>query len=250
MLETIDGSSWLNGTDHTITGTFPFIETITLQDTHISDNTARELYYNKSAGGFINQAQAVYTEYESQLSDKICNATNLNNFVDNINNLESIYFNNTENYANTLNNNMQTFIDNYSFKGAYSSTTTYVYNNVVSYNNQLWICIAQSTTNVAPSNVSPWKVINNIGKSGDYASGVTYVGQWNATTTYSAKSMVAWNGRLYIAVSNNTGVQPTIYDSTTWTLVTIPSYDIEMSTVQPTNQGYGCLWFDITTSTS
>lgn len=56
--------------------------------------------------------------------------------------------------------NYEDFIEkSISSKGSYSGSVVYMKNDVVTYNNIVYICIANKTTNILPTDTSKWNVL-------------------------------------------------------------------------------------------
>ncbi len=87
-----------------------------------------------------------------------------------------------------------------SFLGAYSGSTPYLANQMVSYANSVWLAMANSTGSTPALGNGDWQVIGSMASfTGAYAGG----------TTYSVGQEVSSSGAVYISlVSSNTGHTP------------------------------------------
>jgi hypothetical protein len=154
--------------------------------------------------------------------------------------------------------------------GAYSGSTAYVPGNQVTYNQNYYICTANTTGN-APTNGTYWE---QIGSSyvdlGAYNSGTAYVpgnqvqylgnyyiniaaatgqtpsltssywtlvgtsavllGTWSSSTAYVAGNQVTFNGNVYTCILANTNETPVTSGSSYWTIVGSQS----LSSIPPT----------------
>lgn len=80
----------------------------------------------------------------------------------------------------------------YTYKGAWNTNSSYNVNDIVVFNNELYVAIKQSTMKDPSSNLEAW-----------ITSPYTYRGQWNSTSTYSKNdAVIASNSRLYYARSD------------------------------------------------
>ncbi len=148
-----------------------------------------------------------------------------------------------------------------SFRGVYSSETTYAVNDLVTYQGSTYIATAATTGN-DPTNVSYWSVFAQAGAAGasspgpgvvaggtagqvltknsgtDYdttwaaaaaGGGFNYKGEYNGSTAYAINDAVSLLGpqgttggqQLYIAVAASTGSYPTSSMTTPWKPVSV-----------------------------
>lgn len=66
---------------------------------------------------------------------------------------------------------------------------------------------------------------------------------WDAAVAYTAGTIVSFNGVVYVAIVNNTGMQPDMFPAI-WEQVVTSSPQVTISTVQPTTRSHGDLWYD------
>ena len=88
--------------------------------------------------------------------------------------------------------------------GAYNNATAYEIDELVSYNNTLYRCIADSTGNV-PTDTSYWEL---------FIVGYNFTGDYNNATEYQVNDIVKHGGQLYICTAISTGNLPT--DTSYW----------------------------------
>jgi chitodextrinase len=103
------------------------------------------------------------------------------------------------------------------WKGTYSSTTTYQTNDAVSYNGNAYICLQTSTGNV-PTNTTYWDLMASKGDQGIQGEqgiqgiqgiqgekGVNNQGAWSNTLSYVVDDLVQYQGSTYICIQNSLG---------------------------------------------
>jgi hypothetical protein len=116
------------------------------------------------------------------------------------------------------------------FRGVYSSNTTYVVNDIVTYNGSSYIALKE-TLNVEPAENSDWSVLAKQGNAG-----LSHKGQWVPATTYVTGDSVTFNGSSYICIQDNTSAT---IDSTTsipaMTSNTTPSGTVDASSSYDSN---------------
>lgn len=119
------------------------------------------------------------------------------------------------NNANTAATNAQNVADRTVHKGAYNSATSYMPNNIVSYNGSSYMNII-ACTNVLPTDTSKWQLIGQKGDQGiqgiqgiQGARGVNWKGDYDPATAYTVDDGVFYNGSSYRCILNSTGNVPT-----------------------------------------
>lgn len=115
--------------------------------------------------------------------------------------------------------------------GNYSSTHTYEFRNMVSYQGSSYMCILEST-GYAPTDTVHWQLI------GQRGSNLTYRGNYGAGTNYALNDIVSYNSATYVCILASTGNLPT--NATYWAIfldvsneVYNPSYSSTQTTAKP-----------------
>ena len=89
------------------------------------------------------------------------------------------------------------------WRGAYSSTTTYVMDDVVSNAGTSYVCIVDSSIGVSTNNTTNWNVIASRGPTGATgatgAAGITWRGEWNPQLNYFVGDTVRHSSGTYRA---------------------------------------------------
>ncbi|MED1125504.1 hypothetical protein [Bacillus atrophaeus] len=108
-----------------------------------------------------------------------------------------------------------TYVKNFTYKGVYISTTQYKYQNMTTYNGDLYLCIKDSK-GISPEDEGYWQKISTKGDKGDIGLNTYYKGDFDNSASYVLGDAVTFEGNLYYAKGPTTGVAPT--DTTKWML--------------------------------
>jgi hypothetical protein len=110
-------------------------------------------------------------------------------------------------------------VENYTYVGAYSSSTRYRKNDLVKYGGSILKCIIEYTSSSTIGQIDSSKFVT-------YLSGFEFDNSWNNSTYYAIGDVVSYGGTIYTAAENNYNSQPginTTYDygsgNPAWTLI-------------------------------
>jgi hypothetical protein len=87
----------------------------------------------------------------------------------------------------------------FAYKGSWSSGTSYVVNDVVSYNNSSYICISSTSSTTTPNLLTTnWSLLALAG-----TNGISFIwrGAWVSGTSYVANDVVSYTNSTYICIS-------------------------------------------------
>jgi len=116
-------------------------------------------------------------------------------------------------------------------KGTYSGATAYTVGDIVDYSGSSYACKANTTGNL-PTNTTYWALLaskgdtgatgatgatGDTGATGATGTSFTWLGAYNAGTSYVANDNVSYNGSSYICILASTGNLPT--NATYWSLL-------------------------------
>ncbi len=88
------------------------------------------------------------------------------------------------------------------YENTYSSTSSYSVNQVVTYNNAVWISLQNSNINHPPQSVSAWWSLI-------VPAPVLYQGAYASTTNYAANAVVSWQSAAWVSLHDaNSGNTP------------------------------------------
>jgi hypothetical protein len=173
-------------------------------------------YQNLYNSGKINEASQLLID-NPQLQSCMINAKTINRCYDGIKALQRYYFSDIQKYIEQL----------ITYKGEYSSKTSYEKYDVCLYNGSAYLCISDSGIGILPTS-DKWVRITLQGEQGVPGFGLNYSGAWSATKTYPKDSCVTYNNCLYASIyeGDNIGKTPG-QNSEYWSLV----FDISLFTV-------------------
>ena len=139
-------------------------------------------------------------------------------------------------------------INQFSYKGNWSSSTQYYQNNMVTYSTGgvtfLYICTAQPPIGTPPTNTQYFRQATVVGVQGPAGPGTTFSEGWDSSTTYTANQVVTYGGGLWMSLKGNTNVPPGS-DSATWQLIMqLNSTVVPIQDTPPVVQSEGELWFN------
>lgn len=191
--------------------------------------------------------QQQLTTLQQELSSYIISADNINHLGDAIVSTQSYFLNQTSGYINSLQEEMNAELQQFTYVGTWSSTVSYKQWNVVSYQNQSYLCLL-GNSNTSPTNTTYWSLIaaqGGIGPQGPAGAALSYIGTYSSLATYQINQLVTYNGSTYICLQNNTTNQvPT--NTAYWTLFVTGATPLAQSTA-PTNPVNNQLWINTTT---
>lgn len=202
------------------------------QNLHLADRTFY-LNYRTLFKTDISGAHEILEE--SDLNNKVLGASEMNDITDRINDIETYYSDNVPVKLNDYITNFDGDISRLTYVGDYSSSSTYYFNNIVSYNSQLYYCkiaSGEAISNIAPTNTSYWVYLGLRGEKGAAGLGIVLKSQWDSATSYSAKDVVAYNNYLYVATDASTNQVPSS-NSEYWIL--LMDYQVSKITTDENN---------------
>lgn len=216
-----------------------------------SDAELLKQYQQYVLNGDMANAQNIYKQIPNA-DRKFIGALVMNQFADAIMSLETFYGNSGfESYVNSKQNEWQTIIDKFSYKGIYNNNTQYEKNNIVLYNvdgqNYLFINTYNRTTpkNTLPTNTNYWRILTIRGEKGEAGSSTTFYFEWESAMEYKANDVVAFGSALYVALQDNVNIRPST-NPDYWQLIfqsLTKRYPVQRE--QPTEASTGDLWFRI-----
>lgn len=234
--------------DLTLT-TFPeAVDTfVQMLDIVASDATNLSEYQAAMEGGNIIQANAALANMANG-TQKILTADKINKIFNSVEALERFLASDIVPYVAQLQANWQSEISKFLYRGNYNNSTSYVVNNIVSYTvgayKYLYICIKNSRGYV-PTNTTYWMQFTVVGIQGISGEEMSFLYDWNNTTSYVAQDCVSHNGKLWGCVTANTNSEPTPTNNNWEILMNITPTMYPVQSAQPTTQEIGDLWFQV-----
>lgn len=196
-----------------------------------------------------NQAQA--NQILSQISSgsqKIIKATDLNKLTQAILAVERFYSVDIKPYIQSQQESWLNIINQFKYIGAWSNSTAYVQNNIVSYIASgvtlLFIATSNPPTGTVPTNTQYWRPLSVQGTPGESGPGLSYRQQWNSTTPYSVNDCVTYSGAVWMALQANQNIIPG-QDPSYWkNIISFGAVAYPIQDTEPTGQAAGGLWFN------
>lgn len=183
---------------------------------------------------------------------KIIQAADLNKLSEAILALERFFKTDIQPYITEKQEEWQNIIDRFSYKGAWSSGTSYSVNNMVSYtigtNEFIYIATGNPPIGTVPTNSQYWRLLTIQGQQGQSGPGWSYRQEWNSAVQYNTDNVVSYKGVLYQALRDTLGEQPDITPSAWKEVVQISAASYPIQPTEPANQQPGDLWFNTSTT--
>jgi len=180
----------------------------------------------------------------TQLSNKIFTPESLNKMQDIMYQLETFFKNSVEGYIEQKQTEFNATINEFTYKGIWSSTTNYNRWNVVDYGGEIYFSLQNNNLGNVPAESSLWAKISRKGDQGIPGVGLSFVGEYNNTTSYSVGNAVQYNGSIYYCVLPSTGNLPT--NTTYWKLF-MSNTGIAVQNYEPSSPYLNMVWIDTST---
>lgn len=208
------------------------INTIKWQDLALENEPLRQQFMQYFREGYYFQALALITDNVDIDSETVMpEVFNMINTA--ITFLQNLYYNSVEVVLADDAQQFQMMIDNFINKKAFDATATYIPYNFVVYNQQIYMCIKETTPGILPTNTTYWLLIGLKGEDGATVIEVQLRYDWNYQTTYSPKDIVVYNNILYVAKTRNNNSQPDINPQDWEVFMTIPRAKVIVSPTEP-----------------
>ena len=208
-------------------------------------------YVEAMRNGDYTEAQNILQQIPNA-TRKIIQATDLNKLSEAILALERFFKTDIQPYITEKQEEWQNIIDRFSYKGAWSSGTSYSVNNMVSYtigtNEFIYIATGNPPIGTVPTNSQYWRLLTIQGQQGQSGPGWSYRQEWNSAVQYNTDNVVSYEGVLYQALRDTLGEQPDITPSAWKEVVQISAASYPIQPTEPTNQQPGDLWFNTSTT--
>lgn len=174
----------------------------------------------------------------THLSDFIITPETWNKFGDSLVSMQTFIKTGIDGYIGQKQTEWASYVNAFHLIGVYSATKAYKFQNMVTYNGDLYLCLQDTTAGTAPTDATKWQKISTKGDKGDIGLNLAYRGLYDNTKTYVLGDAVSFtDGLLYYAnTSVSAGETPSA--STKWTL-----WDRQIvSKTQPAKHAVGTIW--------
>lgn len=183
--------------------------------------------------------QAELNNLSTVLGDYIITPETWNKFASALINVENFFLTKVDGYIDTKQTEWATYVKDFTYKGVYSASTQYKFQNMITYNGDLYLC-TKDAKGVVPTTTANWQKISTKGDKGDTGLNAYYKGAYSATVAYALGDAVDYGGFLYYCKKATTaGTAPT--DATSWFLF---DRTIVSKTTPPTTQ-QGLVWVEL-----
>lgn len=202
------------------------------QDLALKNENLRQQFMQYFKEGYYSQALALITN-NADIDSETVRPEVFNMINTSLTYLQNLYYNSVEVVLSEDEQQFQYMINNFINKKEFSATEIYVPYNFVVYNEQIYICIKETTAGILPTNTDYWLLIGLKGEIGATAIDTTLRYKWDYKITYSPKDVVTYNNVLYVAKNRNNNSQPDINPEDWEVFMTIPRAKIIVSATEP-----------------
>ncbi|HAU87637.1 MAG TPA: hypothetical protein DCW90_19740 [Lachnospiraceae bacterium] len=213
------------------------------QDIQIPDVTVRSQFESYMSTGNYSQALRVLSNNQAQLQGKAWIGETINTIVTGIIAVENLYGNNVIKFMSDLLESLQSLVDNYRSMGTWIVGNEYKEMNFVVYDNEMYMALQDIPANTPITDTDYWLYVGLRGEQGASGVNVRQQYEYSSTKSYQINDIVVYQGQLYVAIKNSTGVVPT--NGNSWLLYQrIVKATIYVSNTAPTdNLVEGKVWF-------
>lgn len=189
-------------------------------------------------------------EQIASYGQKIVTAERLNQLRDALLALETFWTTTIEPYLLSKQVIWQAYVDQFDYKDTWSSSTSYLKNNIVKYTyegfDRLYLAKINNSNKV-PTNTIYWLDITFRGAKGDNGQdGTSFSFEWLPDTNYLPNTIISYGTSWYIALQENVNVTP--QEGAIWDLIlSFPQPIYPMQADQPSGQQSGEIWFQLLT---
>lgn len=183
-----------------------------------------------------------------QGTQKIIKASDLNLITSAMLAVERFYKDNIADYVSDKQAEWLSVINQFSYKGTWSTGTSYQVNNLVTYTTSglTLVYLATSTPPVGtvPTNTQYWRLLTIQGQQGASGEGLSYRQEWNVSTQYQINDAVTYDGTIWMSLQSNTGVQPGTNNAVWQQIISLETAAYPIQPTEPQGLAQGDLWFN------
>lgn len=216
-------------------------------DITASDGPLILQYQNALQAGNISLANQILSQIPSG-TQKLIKAVDLNKYSQVILALERFYDSDIKPYIESKQQSWTATVNQFSYKGTWSSGTTYQVNNLVSYTTSgitlIYIAISTPPVGTVPTNTVYWRRMTIQGSQGVSGQGLSYRQEWNVSTQYQINDAVTYNGVLWASLQSNQSIQPGTNGSIWKSIITFKTASYPIQDTEPQELVEGDLWFN------
>ena len=175
----------------------------------------------------------------AQLGSYIITPETWNKFADSLVNTQAFFKSEVDGYVSDKQALWDSYVRSFVHRGNYSATVQYSFQNMVTYNGDLYLCIQTAPKGTVPSNTTYWTKVSAKGDKGDVGLNAYYKGDYSATTAYVVGDAVTYQGNTYYNKLASTGKAPS--DSAHWVLFD----SVVVSSTAPVGAQKGQIWIQV-----
>ncbi|MDY7043700.1 hypothetical protein RVS70_05725 [Virgibacillus sp. M23] len=184
--------------------------------------------------------QSELNSLTSQLGNYIITPETWNKFADSLVNVETFFLEEVDEYIDDKQKEWAKYVNDFHYVGVYNDLSTYMFQNQVKFNGDLYLCIKSTSVGIDPTNEEYWQKISTKGDKGDVGLNAFLRGEYNDTRSYVIGDAITYEGNIFYCIKDTTaGINPT--NSEYWFM-----YDrtIVSPTVPSTTQ-QGLTWIEV-----
>ena len=227
--------------------TFPTSEQAfpVMLDIAATDGVNVKAFQEAMMAGNTELARTYYAQIENA-DKKFVTAELMNNLFQTCIALQRFWQSDIKSYVTGKQAEWDATIVKMEYKGDFNIQSQYQKDNYVTYDNMIYIAIANPPIGTYPTNTTYWRVLTVKGLTGASGEGMSFTGDWVSTQNYSVQDIVSYRNALWGAIQANTNKIPA-EGSVYWQLIYKVGqaiYPVQAS--QPSFQETGELWFEVT----
>lgn len=223
------------------------INTIKWQDLALENEPLRQQFMQYFREGYYFQAIDLIKDNINNIDSEAFLPDVFNILNSALTFLQNLYYNSVEVVLSEDEQEFQFMINSFINKKQFDATAIYIPYNFVVYNEQIYLCIKETTAGILPTNTAYWVLIGLKGEVGATAIDIQLRYDWDYQITYSPKDVVTYNNILYVAKLRNNNSQPDINPVDWEVLMKIPRAKIIVSPTEPNSNALeiGGQWWTI-----
>lgn len=213
------------------------------QDLQIPDAELQQQFLSLVKIGEFNRALLILANNAQQLQGKAFIANTINIIISGLLEMENRYYENVPLFLSNLSKQYSKLILNFKNAGLWNIGTQYTPYNFVDYNGDMYMCLQEPPIGTYPTDTNYWLFIGIRGPKGSPGIDVSVKFDWDSQATYAPNDVVVLGSNMYVALAENTGVNPeTSPDTWSIFLSAVPG-KIFVGVTPPTILVQDVIWF-------
>lgn len=214
------------------------------QDIQIPDVSLRNQFKQLwNVGNYTSALNLLQLNSNGQLWGKAFDANVLNTLTANAATLENQFNTAVPLFLSNLTADFDTIIGSIISMGEWNDTTQYVPYNFVEYQTLYYMCIALPPIGTLPTDTQYWLEFDLHGNPGVPGIDATMRYEWSSSAVYQERDLVVYGSNIYIALQNNSNIQPGTNSSIWGIFITTSPGQIYLGTTAPSDPIQNTVWF-------